>query len=154
AERVLLPGQAVVRPAALPLAKGRTTVMTRRRNLLLWIAFAAIPLTVLVLVLALALKPAPTEASRQIKKITLGMTEDQVRAAIGRENATWLSWGSGKPMKERGAEWHFPDKSGISVRFDDASRVDQSVELFMDDLSRWQPLTWRVRLRERLRKAG
>src|SRR5262249_2274642 len=102
-----------------------------RRNLLLWFSFAAIPLAPLVLVLVGALKQVPTEASRQIKKIQLGMTIDQVRAAIGTEvigtetstppsgvgGSLGSAWGLtvSSRVTPRWGEWYFRDYSAISV---------------------------------------
>src|SRR5262245_60985948 len=96
--------------------------MTRRRNLLLWFAFASIPLAALVIVLILALnpKPVPRQAHGQIKKIHLGMTKDQVRVALGTEASTSLSrssWLSGSSETHSGSVWHFPDGSAIAVIF-------------------------------------
>src|SRR5262249_19302609 len=93
--------------------------MTRRRNLLLWFSFAAIPLTALGIVLVVALKPLPTEASRRIKKIQQGVRRDQVEAAIGNPRMieepspfhSWIGWG-------------FSDGSELWVRFGQDLRVD------------------------------
>ena len=89
--------------------------MTRHRKLLLWIAFASIPLAPLVLALVVALKPAPTEAARQIKRIQPGMTTDQVRAAIG--NTNMIGVYDTFPFGKMNLRWSFPDGSALLVTF-------------------------------------
>lgn len=106
--------------------------MTRRRNLLLWFAFASIPLAPLVIVPALALKPAPSEASRLGKRVQEGMTIDQVRAAIGWESKLWAA---------DDVSWRFPDGSELVVSFDQSWRVVET------DVRNWkQHQPWYARI--------
>src|SRR5262249_11719248 len=132
----------------LPTRQVMMLGMSRRRNRLVWIAFAAIPLTALVIVLVIAPKSAPTEATRQIRKIQLGMTRDEVEAAIGMRASTSLSWvrsASGE-IRYWAAVWDFADESAISVTF--PIYRDKAVEI--QELFRGSPPRY-VRIRDTLR---
>src|SRR5262245_13871034 len=116
--------------------------MTRRRNLLLWIAFAAITLAALGIVLIVALKPAPTEAERRFNQVRLGMTEMQVSYVLGIEDLI--------PTRRKGEPFEcelysYADDSYMTVYFDSAGIVERK-EI------RKRP--WFDRISVNLRKAG
>src|SRR5262249_35733897 len=95
--------------------------MTRRRKLLLWCAFVAITLATLGIVL----KPDLSQAERDLRKVEVGMTRDQVTAAIGMEG--WFAWVSGPGGLELSASWEYPDSSILVVRFDESQVVKKFV---------------------------
>src|SRR5262245_43677418 len=80
---------------ACPVGKGWPGAMTRRQ-VLLWGVPAVIGLAVVAIFVVLMLIP-PSEASRARKKIDMGMTFEQVRDAIGKDNGgsrTFVTFGT------------------------------------------------------------
>lgn len=114
-----------------------------RRKLLLWGVPAVLGLAVIGL-LVLALTPVPSEAERKSKKIRLGMTIEQLEAVLGVANR----WPVDDDVGRLELGWHFDDGSYLGLFFEDR----QHLTAIVVDLPR--DLTWYVRLRDRLRKAG
>ena len=114
-----------------------------RRKLLLWGVPAVLVVAVVAIFTVLVLNPS--EAARQSKKVQVGMTTKEVRAAMG------------DPEVQISVSTSSDGRVVRTVRFRDSS----CVSLWLDDdrLTAWkvhlsQDPSWQERLRDLLRKVG
>ena len=113
------------------------------RKLLLWGVPVVLGPMVLGFFTALVLNPS--EASRQSKKVQVGMTTKEVRAAMGDPEVQI----SVSPSSDGGLvrTVRFRDSSCVSLRFESNRLTAWKVHLSQDP-------SWQERLRGLLRKAG
>src|SRR5262245_42802408 len=107
-----------------------------RRKLLLW-SVPVLGLAVAAGLLVLALTDSRSEAEGKSDEVQVGMTRDQVRAAIGQE---WIA-------TEETSYWRYPDGSHFEVHFDDRGRTKLKYHS-------GEKRSWWTRMRGYLRNAG